>query len=186
MTQAKTARGREAGPSPERAGRALVALTGAAAFGKVLRVRAVVQRVLEARVRVDGETVGEIGHGLLALVGVKQGDAAADVQYLADKIANLRIFPDADGRMDVSALDAGAQVLVVSQFTLWGDARKGRRPSYSHAAGGETAERLYEDVCARLRDLGLTVATGRFGADMRVEMTGYGPVTILLDSEKHF
>jgi D-aminoacyl-tRNA deacylase len=152
----------------------------------VVRVRGVVQRVLQARVRVDGDTVGEIGNGLLLLVGVKQGDTIADAQYIAEKTANLRVFPDAEGRMDVSALDAGAGVLVVSQFTLWGDARKGRRPSYTQAAAGETAEHLYEAVCSRLRDLGLSVATGRFGADMRIEMEGYGPVTILLDSEKQF
>jgi D-aminoacyl-tRNA deacylase len=149
-------------------------------------VRGVVQRVLQARVRVDGETVGGIGNGLLLLVGVKQGDTIADAQYIAEKTANLRVFPDAEGRMDVSALDAGAGVLVVTQFTLWGDARKGRRPSYTQAAAGETAEHLYEAVCRRLRELGLSVATGRFGADMRIEMEGYGPVTILLDSEKQF
>jgi len=135
---------------------------------------------------VDGEVVGEIGHGILLLVGVKQGDGPADVQYVADKAANLRIFPDADGRMEVSGLDAGAEVLVVSQFTLWGDARKGRRPSYVQAAGGGEAEQLYEQVAGRLRGLGLKVATGRFGADMHIEMTAYGPVTILLDSEKQF
>ena len=149
-------------------------------------MRAVAQRVVQARVRVGEETVGQIGSGLLVLLGVEQEDTAESVAYIADKLANLRIFDDASGRMDLSALDAGAEMLVVSQFTLYGDARKGRRPSYTRAARGETAEGLYEDVCARLRGLGLKVETGRFGAEMLVEMVGHGPVTILLDSEKQF
>ena len=149
-------------------------------------MRAVVQRVSQARVRVDDATVGAIGPGLLVLLGVKAGDTDAAGEYLADKIANLRVFDDADGRMELSALDAGAGTLVVSQFTLYGDARKGRRPSYIQAARGDEAEAAYERVCERLRGLGLTVATGRFGAEMQVEMVGDGPVTILLDSDRCF
>jgi D-tyrosyl-tRNA(Tyr) deacylase len=142
--------------------------------------------VSQARVRVDDVTVGAIERGLLVLLGVKAGDTDAAGEYLAEKIANLRVFDDADGRMDLSALDVGAGMLVVSQFTLYGDARKGRRPSYIQAARGEEAEAAYERVCERLRGLGLTVATGRFGAEMQVEMVGDGPVTILLDSERTF
>jgi D-aminoacyl-tRNA deacylase len=149
-------------------------------------VRAVVQRVSRACVRVDGETVGEIGPGLLVLVGVKQDDNATAAHYTADKIAGLRVFPDETGRMERSVVESGGEVLVVSQFTLYGDARKGRRPSYIQAASGEPAVALYEEVCSRLRDVGITVATGRFAAMMKVEMVGDGPVTILLDSEKAF
>jgi D-tyrosyl-tRNA(Tyr) deacylase len=117
---------------------------------------------------------------------VKQEDTPAAAQYVAEKIANLRILADEEGRMERSALDLGAGILVVSQFTLYGDARKGRRPSYSQAARGETAEGLYEAVCTALRALGLTVSTGRFGAMMEVELVNDGPVTILLDSERAF
>jgi D-aminoacyl-tRNA deacylase len=149
-------------------------------------VRSVVQRVSRACVRVDGEVVGEIGPGLLVLVGVKQDDTAAAAHYTAEKIGGLRVFPDETGRMERSVVEAGGAVLVVSQFTLYGDARKGRRPSYVQAASGEPAVSLYESVCSRLRELGIEVATGRFGAMMQVEMVGDGPVTILLDSEKVF
>jgi D-tyrosyl-tRNA(Tyr) deacylase len=142
--------------------------------------------VSQARVRVDDATVGAIERGLLVLLGVKAGDTDAAGEYLAEKIANLRVFDDANARMELSALDVGAGMLVVSQFTLYGDARKGRRPSYIQAARGEEAEAAYERVCERLRALGLTVATGRFGAEMQVEMVGDGPVTILLDSERAF
>lgn len=136
--------------------------------------------------RVDGETVGAIGPGLVVLLGVKQEDTSAAAQYVAEKIANLRIFGDESGRMELSALDASQSVLVVSQFTLYGDARKGRRPSYIQAARGEAAEALYEEVARRLREMGLTVASGRFGAEMEVELVGAGPVTILVDSDKLF
>ena len=139
-----------------------------------------------AAVRVEDETTGEIGRGLLVLVGVKQDDSPAAAQYTAEKIAGLRIFPDEHGRMDRSVLEAGGEVLVVSQFTLYGDARKGRRPSYAGAASGGLAVTLYEEVCTALRRLGLKVETGRFGAQMQVEMVGDGPVTILLDSERMF
>lgn len=145
-----------------------------------------VQRVSRAAVRVDDESVGQIGNGLLILLGVKQDDTPAAAHYTADKIAGLRIFPDEHGRMDRSAVEVGAEILVVSQFTLYGDARKGRRPSYTQAASGGLAVELYEEVCTALRRLGLKVETGRFGAHMHVEMVGDGPVTILLDSEKQF
>ena len=144
------------------------------------------QRVSRACVRVEGEVTGEIGVGLLVLVGVEQSDTAQAARFIADKVAGLRICPDEQGRMDRSATDMGAEMLVVSQFTLYGDARKGRRPSYVRAASGGLAVQLYEEVCTALRDLGLKVETGRFGADMQVEMVGDGPVTILLDSEKQF
>jgi len=135
---------------------------------------------------VEGEVVGVIGRGMVALVGVKQDDASPAAQYVAEKLAHLRIFDDGNGRMELSAIDTVAEVLVVSQFTLYGDVRKGRRPSYVQAARGEPAEALYEEVCTRLRTLGLTVATGRFGAEMEVELVGDGPVTILIDSERVF
>lgn len=149
-------------------------------------MRAVIQRVLSARVSVDAKTVGEIGRGLLVLLGVMDGEAETSARYVAEKIAHLRIFPDETGRMDRSALETGAEILLVSQFTLYGDARKGRRPSYVQAAGGPLAVERYEQVRDLLRELGLTVATGEFGAEMRVEMVGHGPVTILVDSEKQF
>lgn len=144
------------------------------------------QRVSRAAVRVDDEVVGQIGMGLLVLLGVKQDDAPAAAHFTADKIAGLRIFPDESGRMDRSALEVGAEILVVSQFTLYGDARKGRRPSYIQAASGALATELYEEVCTALRGMGLRVETGRFGAHMVVEMVGDGPVTILIDSDKLF
>jgi D-tyrosyl-tRNA(Tyr) deacylase len=135
---------------------------------------------------VDGETVGAIGSGLLVLVGVGKDDSPAQALNIAEKVAHLRLFPDDAGRMDRSVVDIGGEVLVVSQFTLYGDARKGRRPSYAHAAAGEPANTLYLAVCAELRRLGLRVETGRFGAHMHVEMVGDGPVTILLDSDRVF
>ena len=134
----------------------------------------------------ENEVTGRIGSGLLVLLGVKQDDAPSAAQYIAEKIAGLRIFPDEQGRMDRSVLEAGGAVLVVSQFTLFGDARKGRRPSYTQAASGALAVGRYEEVCTALRGLGLRVETGRFGAHMDVEMIGDGPVTILLDSERGF
>lgn len=149
-------------------------------------MRAVVQRVLDARVCVAGEVVGEIQAGLAVLVGVREDDSQTDAHYIAEKIANLRVLADDQGRMERSVLDVGADVLVISQFTLYGDARKGRRPSYITAARGEHAEQLYELVAARLRGVGLTVGTGRFGAEMEIEMRADGPVTILLDSRREF
>ena len=149
-------------------------------------VRGVVQRVSEASVRVDGEVVGTIGPGLVVLLGVGQGDAEADADYLADKVLNLRVFPDGAGQMNRSVLDVVGGLLVVSQFTLLGDVRKGRRPSYSDAAPPEEANRLYEHFVSRLRPSGLPVATGVFRATMDVALVNQGPVTILLDSRKLF
>jgi len=149
-------------------------------------MRAVIQRVSEARVTVGDRETGAIGTGLLVLLGVKEGDTEKDTAYLAEKTAYLRIFEDEQGVMNLSALDLGAQILVVSQFTLYGDCRKGRRPSYSRAARPELANRLYLSYTESLRQLGMTVATGEFQAMMRVSLVNEGPVTILLDSEKGF
>lgn len=143
-------------------------------------MRAVVTRVSSASVRVGGEVVGEIGAGLLALVGVTHDDTAEAATALAQKVANLRILRDG-GRDESSALDLGAPVLVISQFTLYGDVRKGRRPSWTEAAPGAVAEPLVDTVVSALRELGLTVGTGRFGADMEVSSVNDGPVTILLE-----
>ena len=149
-------------------------------------VRAVVQRVKEASVRVEGEVVGRIGRGLVVLLGVGRGDEDADADYLADKTVHLRVFPDSAGRMDRSAVDNDAEILVVSQFTLFGDARKGRRPSYVDAAPPEQAALLYARYVQRLRTHGLRVETGVFRATMDVALVNEGPVTLLLDSTKTF
>ena len=150
-------------------------------------VRSVVQRVSRARVTVEGQVVGAIERGLLVLVGAGAGDVGADVVYTVDKIANLRIFPDEAGKMNRSVLDVGGAVLAVSQFTLYGDARKGRRPAFVDALEPVAAEKLYQDVVAGLRAAGIAqVATGVFRADMEVELVNDGPVTILLDSRKTF
>jgi D-aminoacyl-tRNA deacylase len=145
-------------------------------------VRAVVQRVARASVRAGGETVAQIEAGLLALVGVGEGDGAADVAWLVDKLAHLRIFEDCAGKMNHSLLESGGAALVVSQFTLYGDARKGRRPSFSAAARPEVAEGLIAQVVAGLRSLGVPAETGRFGAHMAVDLQNDGPVTIILES----
>ncbi len=149
-------------------------------------MRAVVQRVTRAAVAVAGETVGAIERGFLVLVGVSVDDGEADADALARKIAGLRVFDDAADAMNLSLADVGGAVLVVSQFTLLGDVRKGRRPSFVAAARGEPAERLYERVAAGLREAGLPVQTGRFGADMAVELLNDGPVTILIDTKRTF
>jgi D-tyrosyl-tRNA(Tyr) deacylase len=149
-------------------------------------VRAVVQRVKEARVTVCGRTVGAVGIGLVAFIGVETGDDGRDAVYIADKIAGLRVFEDADGKMNLCAADAGGGVLAISQFTLLGDARKGRRPSFADAARPELAEPLYSACAERLRSLGLHVGEGVFGAEMLVEVHNDGPVTLLLDSRKKF
>ncbi|MDR7520900.1 MAG: D-aminoacyl-tRNA deacylase [Armatimonadota bacterium] len=146
-------------------------------------MRAVVQRVRRAAVRVGEETVGAIEQGLAVLVGVSVADGPAQADALAGKIAHLRIFDDAAGRLNRSVLDAGGGVLVVSQFTLYGDVSRGRRPSFLRAAPPEQAEPLVDRVAARLRDLGLTVATGRFRTSMLVEIHNDGPVTIVLDTD---
>jgi D-tyrosyl-tRNA(Tyr) deacylase len=149
-------------------------------------VRAVVQRVKEARVTVLGGTTGGIGIGLVAFIGVETGDCGRDADYIADRIAGLRVFEDADGKMNLSVSDVGGGVLAVSQFTLLGDARKGRRPSFAGAAGRDIAAPLYRACADRLRSLGLCVGEGVFGADMLVEIHNDGPVTLLLDSRKKF
>jgi D-tyrosyl-tRNA(Tyr) deacylase len=149
-------------------------------------MRAVIQRVTSASVTVEGQVVGAIGAGFLVLLGVGEGDTEADADYLADKTAKLRVFEDADGKMNLGLLDTGGSVLVVSQFTLYGDARKGNRPSFGTAARPEEANRLYAYYCARLRGYGISVATGVFQAMMAVALVNDGPVTILLDSRKGF
>lgn len=149
-------------------------------------MRAVVQRSGPAEVTIDGRSRGAIRRGVVALIGISPEDGDVEAAWLADKIANLRIFNDADGKMNRSLLDTEGEVLVVSQFTLYGDARKGRRPSFIRAAQGPDAERVYEKVVEKLRALGITVATGEFGAMMDVALTNEGPVTILLDSDKIF
>lgn len=149
-------------------------------------MRAVVQRVSSARVMVDGETVGEIGKGVVVLLGIAPEDADDEVTWVADKVGNLRIFNDDEGKMNLSLVDVDGAALVVSQFTLYGDARRGRRPSFIRAAQGPEAERVYEKVTGAFSNLGITTATGRFGAMMDVELTNDGPTTILLDSEKRF
>ncbi len=149
-------------------------------------MRAVVQRVSRAGVSVGGETVGAIGAGLLVFLGVSKDDGESDAAYLADKTAGLRIFEDEAGKMNRSAADAAAEILVVSQFTLYGDVRRGRRPSFAAAAPPERADALYRLYVQHLRNKGLTVATGKFQAMMDVELTNRGPVTILIDSEKRF
>ena len=149
-------------------------------------MRACVQRVSEASVTVDGDVVGRIGHGLLVLLGIRQDDQMRDVQYMAEKTVALRIFEDDQGKMNRSLIQAGGQMLVVSQFTLLGDCRKGRRPSFVAAAEPELAERLYEGFVSAVQAFGVRVATGRFRARMGVASVNEGPVTLLLDSRKDF
>ncbi len=149
-------------------------------------MRAVVQRVSRASVRVGGDTVSEIGRGLLVLLGVAQDDSEADADYLADKIAGLRIFEDADGQMNRAAAESGGAVMAVSQFTLFGDVRRGKRPSFDMAARPEKAEQLYGYFVGKIRAAGLRCETGKFQAMMEVELVNDGPVTILLDSKKLF
>jgi len=149
-------------------------------------VRAVVQRCLQGRVEVDGAVVGAVGRGLVVFVGAGREDTDRDLTYLADKIAHLRIFEDDQGKMNRSALDVGGGILAVSQFTLYGDCRKGRRPSFGGAMDPAPARGRYLQFVKLLRDRGLEVATGQFQADMRVIVDNDGPVTILLDSTRQF
>jgi len=149
-------------------------------------MRAVVQRVSRASVKVEGKSTGEIALGLLVLLGVAHEDAENDADYLAEKIAGLRIFEDDAGKMNLSVIDIGGAVLAVSQFTLFGDVRRGKRPSFDAAARPERARELYEYFVERMRNLGLRCETGRFQAMMDVELVNSGPVTILLDSKKLF
>jgi D-tyrosyl-tRNA(Tyr) deacylase len=149
-------------------------------------MRAVVQRVSRAQVTVSGETTGEIGLGLLVWLGVGRDDTEADATYLADKIAGLRVFEDAEGKMNRSVQDVGGSVLAVSQFTLYGDVRRGKRPSFDAAAPPERARQIYEFFVDQIRAAGLRCETGRFQEMMKVELVNEGPVTILLDSQKAF
>ena len=149
-------------------------------------MRCVVQRVKEASVTVAGETVGKIGPGYMVLIGVSVEDTEKDVHYMADKVPNLRIFEDAEDKMNLSLKDVGGEILAVSQFTLYGDARGGRRPSFIAAARPEAANELYEQLVASWREQGIHVETGRFRTHMEVGLVNDGPVTILLDSKKGF
>lgn len=149
-------------------------------------MRAVVQRVSSASVTVAGEVVGSIGPGLLVLLGVREDDTQQDVVYTASKVVGLRIFEDADGKMNRSLAEAGGAMLVVSQFTLYGDCRQGRRPSFITAARPEQANSLYESFCAEVRGQGIKVETGRFQQQMEVALVNDGPVTLLVDSRKEF
>jgi len=149
-------------------------------------VRAVIQRVTRGSVNVKEETAGRIDKGLVVLLGVGRGDTEEDASYLAEKIANLRIFEDSDGKLNLSVLDIKGEVLAVSQFTLYGDCRKGRRPSFSEAAPASEAELLYGKFVEFLRQYGISVGTGRFQTMMLVEIMNDGPVTMLLDSKKVF
>ncbi len=149
-------------------------------------MRAVVQRVSRARVLVEEKPVGEIGHGLLVLIGVATDDGPDDVRYVAEKVRDLRVFDDAAGKMNLSIGDVGGAVLAVSQFTLYGDCRKGRRPSWDAAAPAPVARAMYDDVVRAMRAAGLNVTTGVFQARMSVELVNDGPVTLLLDSRRQF
>ena len=153
---------------------------------KESQMRAVIQRVEQASVSVEGEIRGRIGAGFLVLIGVEEGDGDADFKYIADKVPNLRVFEDEQGKMNRSLLDVGGEVLAVSQFTLLGDARGGRRPSFIAAARPETADPMYERLVADWRARGIRVETGVFGAHMKVSLVNDGPVTILLDSRRRF
>ncbi|MBW1634819.1 MAG: D-tyrosyl-tRNA(Tyr) deacylase [Deltaproteobacteria bacterium] len=149
-------------------------------------MRAVIQRVSRANVRIDNKTTGEIGRGLVVLLGIKADDTAKDLHWLADKTVHLRIFEDDQGKMNKSLEDIGGEMLIVSQFTLYGDCRKGRRPGYAKAARPERAEPMYLKFIEEIRKHRIKVATGTFRAAMKVELINDGPVTLLLDSEKHF
>ncbi|MBE5778090.1 MAG: D-tyrosyl-tRNA(Tyr) deacylase [Clostridiales bacterium] len=149
-------------------------------------MRCVIQRVSEASVRVDGEVIGQIGPGYVALIGVEVEDTDADLDYIAKKVSGLRIFEDENGKMNKCLADVQGAILAISQFTLFGDARGGRRPSFITAARPELAVPMYEKIVERWRSEGITVETGRFGADMKVSLINDGPVTILLDSRKIF
>ncbi len=147
-------------------------------------MRAVVQRVTEAAVRVDGEVTGSIGNGLMVLLGVGEGDTEEDMKYIADKIIKLRIFSDENGKMNLSLEDVGGSMLVISQFTLYGDCSHGRRPFFGDAMAPEGANAIYEKFTAYVREQGIHTETGVFGADMKVSLVNDGPVTIMLESKK--
>lgn len=146
-------------------------------------MRAVVQRSLAAQVTIEGQTVGAIDHGFVVLLGVGPNDTQADSDYLAEKISKLRVFSDDAGKMNLALVDVDGQILSISQFTLYADTRRGNRPSFTNAADPALGEQLYQAFNAKLRQLGMTVATGEFGGDMQVSLTNDGPVTILFDTE---
>jgi D-tyrosyl-tRNA(Tyr) deacylase len=148
------------------------------------KLRVVLQRVKEAKVTVEGKVVGQIGKGLVLLVGAKTGDTEKDVEYLADKCINLRIFEDEEQKMNLSALDVKGELLVVSQFTLYGDTKKGRRPSFTDALDPKEAEKLYQKFLERIKATGLKTESGIFGAKMLVEIANWGPVTFILESRE--
>jgi len=147
-------------------------------------MRCVVQRVTEAQVAIDGEVVGRCGKGFMVLIGVHADDTEKDLAYIAEKVANLRVFEDENGKMNLALKDVGGEILAISQFTLYGDARSSRRPSFITAARPEKASPMYDDLVENWRKRGIHVETGRFGADMKVSLVNDGPVTILLDSTK--
>ncbi|WP_312811428.1 D-aminoacyl-tRNA deacylase [Sedimentibacter sp.] len=149
-------------------------------------MRAVVQRVKRANVTVDNKVIGEINHGILLLLGVECNDDAKDLEYMCDKVPNLRIFEDENGKMNKSLLDVGGSLLIISQFTLLGDARKGRRPSFTEAAQPDKAIPMYTKFISSMKEKNIFTQEGEFGADMQVELVNDGPVTILLDSKKGF
>lgn len=149
-------------------------------------MRAVVQRVSKSKVKVEDKTVGEIGKGLLVLLGVGKEDTKEDIEYLTQKILNLRIFEDENGKMNLSLLDIEGELLVISQFTLYGDVRKGRRPSFTDSASPDEAEKMYKQFINKCKNESINVEEGIFGADMDVSLINDGPVTILLDSKKTF
>ncbi|ACD53326.1 D-tyrosyl-tRNA(Tyr) deacylase [Clostridium botulinum] len=149
-------------------------------------MRAVVQRVTSSSVKVEDNIVGSIGKGLNVLIGISKSDTLEDLKYIRDKVINLRIFQDEKEKMNLSLLDIKGELLVISQFTLYGDCRKGRRPNFMDAKGGEEAKELYEEFLSLLKESNLKVETGEFGADMKVEINNDGPVTIILDSSKNF
>ena len=149
-------------------------------------MRGVVQRVKRAKVSVGDEAIGQIGHGIMLLLGVEEDDEEKDLDYMCDKVVNLRIFEDEDGKMNKSLMDVNGSLLIVSQFTLLGDARKGRRPSFIQAARPEKAVPMYEKFIENMKNLNIVTEKGQFGADMQVELVNDGPVTILLDSKKTF
>jgi D-tyrosyl-tRNA(Tyr) deacylase len=149
-------------------------------------MRAVVQRVKYSKVEIEGKVVGEINKGLNVLLGVSREDTAEHISYLKDKILNLRIFEDENGKLNKSLIDVGGDLLVISQFTLYGDCRRGRRPSFIEALGGEAAEKIYEEFVAQCREVISKVETGKFGADMMVTIENDGPVTLIIDSNKTF
>lgn len=149
-------------------------------------MRAVVQRVSSSKVEVDGVIIGEINKGINVLIGISKEDTEEDLKYIKEKIVNLRIFEDENSKMNLSLLDIGGEILVISQFTLYGDCRKGRRPNFMNAEGGEKAEKMYNAFIELLRETSLKVETGKFGADMKVDIQNDGPVTLLLESNKNF